>query len=99
MNANRLWLSIITVGALSSSSDGVMGGRCEVGSLVIARWKNNSWYLATVTDCKNGRLCVQFEDGDKSTVSLSHVFPRVSVAFTTRVSSGPPPERYPPPLE
>ena len=43
--------------APSGRMDGAGGevGVVSVGSLVIARWRNNSWYPATVTDCKNGR--------------------------------------------
>jgi hypothetical protein len=54
---------------------GETGEMCE-GSLVIARWRNHSWYPAIVTGSKNGRLNVKFADGDKSSVSLSHAFPR-----------------------
>jgi hypothetical protein len=61
-----------------ASSGGGAGdvGVVGVGSVVIARWRNNSWYPATVTDCKNGRLSIQYEDGDRSAVSISHVFHR-----------------------
>ena len=34
---------------------GEAGGEMSVGSLVIARWRNHSWYPATVTGNKNGR--------------------------------------------
>ena len=33
---------------------GETGEMCE-GSLVIARWRNHSWYPAIVTGSKNGR--------------------------------------------
>ena len=43
----------------NSKETGDDSGRCgddvSVGSLVIARWKNNRWYPATVIGLKNGR--------------------------------------------
>ena len=39
------------VNGVSGDVEGEMG----VGSLVIARWRNHSWYPATVIDSKNGR--------------------------------------------
>ena len=35
-------------------------GAVSVGSLVIARWRNNSWYPATVTDYRHGQSAMQY---------------------------------------
>ena len=52
------------VGRVGGGEDGECGAETEagavcVGSLVIARWRNNSWYPATVTDDSTGRSATQ----------------------------------------
>lgn len=56
----------------------ISGFKLAVDQKVVARWKDGSWYAATIREVSPIKVYLEFYDGDHSSVSVQNILPLVS---------------------
>jgi len=66
---------IFTVSLSAENKPVIKTGSLEKGMAVAAKWKDNNWYLALVTDVKGDAYMITYTDKSKDTVTRDRLCP------------------------